>query len=238
MTDADIAPPILANPWYNAAMSKFFLKLLCFLVVVLTLTTLGAQPTHAQTNNSRQVLVKEDNGAMYLTTELNPNEAFFAKEEATVSASIGPNSSPLPRRTATSIQEIEVQVPRGFAASFSGLINGILSFVLVIAAVLVLVFLLWGGFDWIISGGDKGKTEQARSKIVSAVIGLVIVAASFAILNLVIRFLGFTSLNDVFDSAGTIQGGAQGPRVSPTPGVTPTPIVTPTPVTAPTLIPI
>lgn len=106
------------------------------------------------------------------------------------------------------LQDINVETPRGFATNFGGLINGVLSFVLVIGALLVFFYLILGGIEWITSGGDKGKTEAARNKITAAIIGLIILAASYAILQLALSFLGFSGLNDVFNSTGTIQGGA------------------------------
>lgn len=109
---------------------------------------------------------------------------------------------------AQTLNSVDVQTPRGFATDFGGLLNGVLSFVLVIAALLVFFYLILGGIEWITSGGDKGKTESARNKITAAVIGLIILAASYAVLTLALNFLGFGGLNEVFDSAGTIRGGA------------------------------
>lgn len=98
----------------------------------------------------------------------------------------------------------EIDPGRGFANDFGQLINGVLSFVMVIAALLVFLYLILGGIEWITSGGDKGKTESARNKITSAVIGLVILAASYAILLIVLNFLGFSSLGEVFRSTKTL----------------------------------
>ncbi|MCL4208728.1 hypothetical protein KJZ63_03825 [Patescibacteria group bacterium] len=80
--------------------------------------------------------------------------------------------------------------------------NKALQFVLVIAALLVFLYLIWGGIEWITSGGDKGKTESARNKITAAVIGLIVVAASFAILQLALTFLGVGNINEVIDTIG------------------------------------
>lgn len=108
---------------------------------------------------------------------------------------------------AQTLGSIDVKTPRGFATNFGSMLNGVLSFVLVIAALLVFFYLILGGIEWITSGGDKGKTESARNKITAAVIGLIILAASYAVLTLALNFLGFTGgLNEVFDSAGTING--------------------------------
>lgn len=70
------------------------------------------------------------------------------------------------------------------------LIQGVMNLVLFIAALLVLGYLIWGGVQWITSGGDKGKTEEARNKITSAIIGLAVVAASYALFRIVLYFLG------------------------------------------------
>ncbi|HCR80947.1 MAG: hypothetical protein UY47_C0003G0012 [Parcubacteria group bacterium GW2011_GWB1_49_7] len=107
---------------------------------------------------------------------------------------------------AESITDTPVDPGQGFATDFGKLINGVLSFVMVIAALLVFLYLIWGGIEWITSGGDKGKTESARNKITSAVIGLIVVAASYAILTLALNFLGFSGgLNEVFNTR-TIDG--------------------------------
>ena len=42
--------------------------------------------------------------------------------------------------------------------------------------------------------------------MISAVVGIIIIAASFAIATLVVRFLGFSSFSDVFTNLKTIQG--------------------------------
>jgi hypothetical protein len=102
------------------------------------------------------------------------------------------------------LNDITIAKPAGFADNASGLINSVLTIVMVVAALLVFFYLIWGGIEWITSGGDKGQTEKARNKITAAVIGLIILAASYAILNLALSFLGFSGLDDVFRSANTL----------------------------------
>ena len=53
------------------------------------------------------------------------------------------------------------------------------------AIILSLVFLVWGGIDWILSGGDKHGVEAARMKIIYAVIGVVVSLSAYFILSLV-----------------------------------------------------
>jgi hypothetical protein len=75
----------------------------------------------------------------------------------------------------------------------SKLVTGLLNMVMFVAALLVFAYLIWGGITWITSGGDKGKTEEARNKITAAIVGLAVVAASYAIFLLVISFLGVSN---------------------------------------------
>lgn len=66
-----------------------------------------------------------------------------------------------------------------------------------IALLLVLVYLVWGAFDWITSGGDKEAVGKARSKIVNALIGLAVLAVAFALANVAAQFLGFDNINSI-----------------------------------------
>lgn len=102
------------------------------------------------------------------------------------------------------IEIAPIEVGTGFADDFGTLLNALLTFVMVIAALLVFLYLIWGGIQWITSGGDKTKTEEARNKITAAVIGLIVLAASYAILLIALRFLGFSDLDDVFGEVETL----------------------------------
>lgn len=89
--------------------------------------------------------------------------------------------------------------PRG---QFSGLTNitianivsAIIVLVLIVAALIFFFMLVWGGVKYIMSGGDKAQTESARGQITAALIGLVIVFAAWAIINLVNLFFGIDIL--------------------------------------------
>ena len=59
----------------------------------------------------------------------------------------------------------------------------------VIGIVIAIVFLIYGGIKWILSGGDSKQVEGARSHIVAAIVGLIIVVGAFLILNVVFQVL-------------------------------------------------
>ena len=97
-----------------------------------------------------------------------------------------------------------IDTGKGYATNFGTMFSSILNVVMLIAAILVFAYMIWGGVEWITSGGDKGKAESARNKLTAAIIGLVIVAASYAVVTLVVQFLGFQDFNDVFNNVGDI----------------------------------
>lgn len=72
--------------------------------------------------------------------------------------------------------------------SLSGLMQNFLIIIFIIAIILTLFFLIFGGFKWITSQGEKEEVEKARGTIIAAVLGLVIVLLSFFIVNLVLQF--------------------------------------------------
>ncbi len=85
------------------------------------------------------------------------------------------------------------------------MISALIIIILVIAALVFLFMLILGGIRYITSGGDKGSTESARSQITAALIGLVIVFAAWAIINLVSAFFGIDLLSLNIPNAQTGQ---------------------------------
>lgn len=60
--------------------------------------------------------------------------------------------------------------------------------VIALAVVALFVMLLVGGFKFIFSGGDAKQTEQAKSTITAAILGVVVVAVAYLILQLIGTF--------------------------------------------------
>lgn len=75
------------------------------------------------------------------------------------------------------------------------LIASALQIVFIAAALAVLIYLVWGAFKWITSGGDKDAIGKARGTIVNALIGLAILALAFFITVLFGQIVGINILN-------------------------------------------
>lgn len=74
-------------------------------------------------------------------------------------------------------------------ASANQIVRFIINALIVIGVIASLIFLLYGGLRWVISGGDKGKVDAARSTIVAAIVGLIIVILAYVIINTVLTVL-------------------------------------------------
>lgn len=77
---------------------------------------------------------------------------------------------------------------------FGRLFTGAVAVLLLVAFILAFFFLILGGISWLTSGGDKSAVEAARNKIIAALIGLVIVAATWALFQLVGGAIGYNIL--------------------------------------------
>lgn len=77
----------------------------------------------------------------------------------------------------------------------SSIIEALVTFVLIIAALAFFFWLVLGGIRWITSGGDKAQTEQARNQITAALVGLVIVFSAWALIQILGTFFGVDLLN-------------------------------------------
>ena len=71
----------------------------------------------------------------------------------------------------------------------------VITLLFVVGLIIAIGFLIYGGIRWIMSRGDKAKVEEARGHIVSAIVGLVLIIATFFILNVVFTLLTGKAFN-------------------------------------------
>jgi len=75
--------------------------------------------------------------------------------------------------------------------------SNILTIVYVIVTILALAYLLWGGYRWIMSGGDKTKIQNARNTLIFAIVGLIFIFLSFLIINIITYIFNVPSIADL-----------------------------------------
>ncbi len=59
----------------------------------------------------------------------------------------------------------------------------------------LLLYIAWGGINWITAGGDKNKLENAKNQLLNGVIGMAILVGSSAIAAFLSNLFGFDLLN-------------------------------------------
>ncbi len=91
------------------------------------------------------------------------------------------------------------------ASNFGQLISTLITIAFIGATIIALAFLIYGGFKWIVSGGEKSALEEARNHIVASIIGLVIIFLSYFVLNLIVFFFtGQPLTNITFPTISTL----------------------------------
>ena len=73
--------------------------------------------------------------------------------------------------------------------SLYGLIGGIINVVLGFLGIILVMLLLYAGFNWMTAAGDSAKVDTAQDTIKRAVIGIIIVVSAYGIAKFVIGAL-------------------------------------------------
>ena len=78
------------------------------------------------------------------------------------------------------------------------IISSLVPYLFVIAGLLLLLYLIFGGFGLLTSRGDPKAVASAKERITFAVVGFVIVFASYWIVQIVGQILGIQAVQDIF----------------------------------------
>lgn len=72
------------------------------------------------------------------------------------------------------------------------------SYVFVIAGILLLIYLLAGGFQLMFAAGDPKKVQGAWGKITNAIIGFVIIFVAYWVTQLIGKVFNISIINTIF----------------------------------------
>jgi len=79
--------------------------------------------------------------------------------------------------------------------TISSLVSGAIALILIASALVFFFMLIVGGIKWMMAGGDKEKAGEARGQLTSALIGLMIILAAWAITALIKTLFGVDILS-------------------------------------------
>lgn len=78
------------------------------------------------------------------------------------------------------------------------IVSGLLPYLVVFAGLLLLLYLLYGGFQLMTSGGDPKKIETGKGIITTALIGFTIVFISFWLIQIIGKVLRIEAITNIF----------------------------------------
>lgn len=78
----------------------------------------------------------------------------------------------------------------GRFGNLSTTIDTLFGFVITIAGIFFVILFLVGGIQYLTAAGDADGTKKAKSLLVDAIVGLIIVLAAWAIGNFILKTLG------------------------------------------------
>lgn len=89
----------------------------------------------------------------------------------------------------TNVGKVGTSAGISSATDLPTIIGNIINVVLGFMGIVLLFYLLYGGFKWMTAGGDSKGVDEAKTMIRNAIIGLVIIVSSYAISNFVLSQL-------------------------------------------------
>lgn len=78
----------------------------------------------------------------------------------------------------------------GLEGAGTNLIQLAINLLFVFGIILAIVFILVSGIQWIMSGGEKQKLQNARNRLIYSIVGLIVIAIAFVIVNIIVTLLG------------------------------------------------
>jgi len=81
----------------------------------------------------------------------------------------------------------ETNTETGFNSNLPYFIGNIIRALLGLLGVLILIFILYGGYLWLVSGGNEQMITKAKGILTNAFIGLIIVLAAMAITTFIMQ---------------------------------------------------
>lgn len=106
-------------------------------------------------------------------------------------AGVGDVTNPL--FSGTTYQTL-IQSPEGGSGFLELILPKIIGLLFVFGSLVFFFMFVWGAISWILAAGDKAHVEAAKGRITSALIGVVLLFSSFAIVALVETFFGVNIL--------------------------------------------
>jgi hypothetical protein len=101
--------------------------------------------------------------------------------------------------TGRDLKYLESKIGLNFIGGNLGdIISTLLPYLFTLAGFLLLLYLIYGGFELMISTGDPKKIQEAKGKITNALVGFIIIFAAYWLVQIVSGILGIEVFREIF----------------------------------------
>ncbi len=102
--------------------------------------------------------------------------------------------SPLSASTSDAVKQLEevagqTNVPTGGEAKIYQIIGAVINIILGLLGLVVLIIIIYSGFEWMTAGGNTDKIDTAKKRILTAVIGLAIILGAAVLTNFILDII-------------------------------------------------
>lgn len=71
--------------------------------------------------------------------------------------------------------------------SLTEIVGGVIKIILGLSALVTFVFIVWGGVEWTFSQGNPEVITKARTRVINATVGIIIISISFGITEFILN---------------------------------------------------
>ncbi len=79
------------------------------------------------------------------------------------------------------------------------IVSGLLPYLFAGAGLLLLLYLLLGGFQLMTSGGDPKKMQEAKGRLTNALVGFIIIFIAYWLVQIIASVLGLGKIGEIFN---------------------------------------
>ncbi len=74
-------------------------------------------------------------------------------------------------------------------------LSNLIGVITLLGGLFFIVYFFIGAFKWITSGGDSGKVEEARNRMLQATLGLIVMVISYSLIGIIGSVIGLDLIN-------------------------------------------
>jgi len=87
---------------------------------------------------------------------------------------------------------LDVGQGTGNNVTLAAIVNRVVQFLIPVAGIILLLVLIWGGYDYMMSGGTPDKIKSAQAKLTTAIIGFILLITSYILVKVITMIFGIT----------------------------------------------